>query len=189
VNSMKYVVSFASLAAVACFAVVMYTNPNLKNRFFKGATESEDFAFYESNQSTSMNNNFIDNPESYQDYMESVKENQTDSIPFETEESKEVNRVENDCVIVEDKDKVDMSDSTSEKAESFESLNEAIVAGTSSNNLKEIVIQKIRKAGFSVIEVEDYLKVKATKQELEDLLKDENVELEEQKDGIIVKLP
>lgn len=183
VGSMKYVVSFASLAAVACFAVVLYTNPNLKGKFFKGNVESEYMFISEMNQSaipnsSSKNDYMMNDAEIYQDITENIKDNQSDSILFE-EETKGTNRVEN--TVVEDKFEMNGFTSETDKMGTSESYIPNAVAG-SQKNKKEELISKLKKAGFDVTESETGLQVKASKeemQELEDLLKNENVKIEE----------
>lgn len=183
VGSMKYVVSFASLAAVACFAVVLYTNPNLKGKFFKGNVESEDMFISEMNQnaipnSSSKNDYMMNNAEIYQDITENIKDNQSDSILFE-EETKGTNRVEN--TVIEDKFEMNGFTSETDKMGTSESYIPNAAAG-SQKSKKEELIGRLEKAGFNVTETETGLQVKGNKEEkqkLEDLLKDENVKIEQ----------
>lgn len=181
-DSMKYVVSWVSIGAVACFAVVIYTNPNLKLPFFKGAAESQDFALLEDKANASVNNS------SMNDSFESIKDSNTNSFLQIYEDSKELNRIENS---IDNKMEFDAIISENEKQEIPEtSIKET--AGASQANKIESLIQKLSKAGFVVTKVENGLKINASKEEkekLQDLLKDEDVELEEQKEQFFIKLP
>ena len=174
-GSMKYVVSFASLVAVSFFAVVLYTNPG-----FKGVTESNNMLTLESNQNSISNTSSKDDHmfnEYYQDSMQSVKDDGTDSVLFE--ESKETNRTEG--VMATDKAQVNGILNETDKIEANES-NVPSAAGSSQKNEKEIIKIKLEKAGFNVIETETGLQVKGNKEEkqkLEDLLKDENVKIKQ----------
>ena len=181
-NRLQYVVSLASLAAVACFAVVICKDSSVLNRVLGENQQKENMAsFYDiiipSSQDDVSKNSFNEIKEEDKDsnniQMEGVEYDKNLSVGANNllEQPNNTNMV-----------KEEIRNETDSK---IEDLN---VIDSSRIQYEEKIIQIIKDAKFSVEKVAEGLKVNAKKQEIKELLKNENVEIEELKDGVLVKV-
>lgn len=197
-NQLRYVVSFASVAAVACFAVVLYSNSDLKDKFFATKNHDSEFQVSESNNmngnmSYQDTNHFLEGKDNYIfDSMESVKENLPLSDASEDFEAED-NKMFSDSESRVDGTNIDsvhiQSENDSMKPASNGAVANSTVKVEENNDKLKKILQILQKAEFQVEEIENGLKVKATKKEVTDTLEEvEDLEFEEEEGYVILKL-
>lgn len=156
-TSVKYVISFASIAAVACFAFVLSSHSGLKDQFLNRENDSQKITAESS----------YDLAKAPEDFSTAKKEQSlNNTLAYNAMES-----------VQEEEERLLDADDTLDKK-----------AGTSLS-LKENIIAILQKAGYKVEELEDGLRVKGSKEEISNLLKDFNdLKIEEENDFVKITL-
>lgn len=177
INKFNNVISFASIGAVACLAVICINHVNVKNNFIN--SQNEGYITDKNLKNSSMANNDVArqtesiDKASYNDFenIESAGASGLLSFTSETDGfepgSTEANKTSNTLI----------DNAVAEKSNKEELASE--------KNITEV----LKKANLTFEQTKEGLKVKIAKKQLEEILKDyQNIALEEQGDYTIIKI-
>lgn len=181
-NKLNYVISLASVGVVACLAVVLFHNSSLKSNVFnfnKNKAESANLM----KQSTSVYNlteeeASMENDKAYRDLensdIETDKNDMYSTLNMANKELEKETSLGDNSYITEDKL------NTSASPESL--------LPNQTKSLQVEIEKLLKQAGFIVESLENELKVKATKEEVENILKEyQGTIVEVQGEYIIIK--
>ena len=190
-NKLNYVISLASVGVVACLAVVLFNNSSIESNIFNFNNKNEvvdsmkqsliaDRSFYDfdATKDSSENDKLIYNQENSNDKAyggleNSGIDNNRNGAYSATNVTSEEFKMENSLE--------DMTNTIEEK----EILKQGIV---STNSFQLQIESLLSQAGLEVEHVENGIKVKSTKEEVENILKEyKNIIIEVQGEYIIIK--
>ena len=185
-NKLNYVISLASVGVVACLAVVLFHNSSLKSNVFnfnKNKAESTNLMKQSLVAGTSMYNlteeeASMEDDKAYRDLensdIETDKNDMYSTLNMANKELEKETSLGDNSYITEDKL------NTSPSPESL--------LPNQTKSLQVEIEKLLKQAGFIVESLENELKVKATKEEVEDILKEyQGTIVEVQGEYIIIK--
>ena len=172
-NKISYVISLASFGVAACLAVIVCVNPNLLGRFGQKMESADnasnvEIVYYDGSENAAM-----------EDISNNVKEDSTE-INFDNFMVPEATAgLASDLKQNEYTDSMEVDSAINNKVEMLENLR--------TQNYDE-VIKILKQANIEIEEKDDEIKAKATKEKVEELLKNyNNITIEEKGEYVIIK--
>lgn len=180
------VIPWASFGIAACLALVIVTNSNVKLNLFDGAKESADNSINQASVYENETENVEDNKMPTYSYLDNSKE-------IFTSETDGASNAVNDSVSKENFTQSTFEEIKKGDLSSDSVLLESVTTGAANRvklNKEKLSDMKllIEKANLEVEEIEEGLKVKASKDKVKDvLLEYTDISIETQKEYVIVK--
>lgn len=205
-NRFSNVISLASIGVVACLAVVLFSNSNIKSNFLNFA-DKDSAENLKENQAVNSATSYYDvngvSAENEKELFNTYKENSefeglyndngnlynnlvSESLPEKNEmESLKGNTAPNSTGI--------LADGSFENEKNYDNYSEDLESVNRNDSANKFIIEKdiikiLEDAKLNPENTDDGIKVKATKEKVEDLLKDYDIAIETIDEYIVIKL-